>query len=80
MEALMRNPMVRAIRAAAAMSSAVPMRLGQIVRLAPGGDNPASVFADGQDDGPGDPAAAADDQRSLIFQRKHLFLSFDGID
>jgi len=42
--------------------------------------NPVPVLADGQGDGPGDPAAAADDQYGFVFQGRHLFLSFDGTD
>ena len=52
----------------------------QIVRVTPGGDNPASVFANGQGYGPGDAAAPANDQHRLVFQGRHLFLSFDRID
>jgi hypothetical protein len=49
------------------------IRFGQIFRVTPGGDNPASFFADGQGDGPSDPAASADDQYGPIFQGRHLF-------
>jgi hypothetical protein len=44
------------------------IRARQIVRATSGGDNPASLFADGQGNRPRDPAAAADDQHSSVFQ------------
>jgi hypothetical protein len=48
--------------------------------MQPGGDNPASFFASGQGYGPGNPAAPADDQHRLVFQGRHLFLSFANTD
>lgn len=56
------------------------IRVGQIVRVTTGGYNPASVFADGQGDGPGDPAAPADYQHGLVFHGGHLFLYPGGAD
>jgi hypothetical protein len=56
------------------------IRVGQIVRVTPGGDNLAAVFAHGQGDGPGDAAATADDQHGFVFQGRHLFLSSGDAD
>jgi len=49
------------------------IRFGQSFRVTPGGGNPASGLADGEGNGPGDPAAPADDQHSLTFLGRHLF-------
>jgi hypothetical protein len=111
MEAPVRNPLVRAVSAAAAMSSAVPIRraglvvdrawnsaafrsgprawyapvsmvpgaigaairFGQVFLVPPGHDYPASVIADGQDNGARDPASPADDQHGSVLQGRHMF-------
>src|SRR6185295_14689443 len=51
---------------------------GQIVRVTPGGDNPSAVVGYRYGDGPGNTAAAADDQHGFVFQRGHLLLSSGG--
>jgi hypothetical protein len=71
MDAPVRNPLVRAISATAAMSSAVPMHLAGIPVTAsgPGRSRAYDVV---------DRCGPADDQHGLAFQGRHLF-SFDGI-